>query len=332
MAASRRVLRIRASAPLPLLRRASAPLPPLHGAALLRRLCTPSTATGGRLSGALDPSASEGAIVGADEGAFLQSESPTHARFVNMMMMHGKKQIARNILRGAFEMLSSAGHDPQHVFLAALDNARPALEMRTMARLQVPYPLNPRRAEMYAMKWIIGAARGRKMKGAPPHPEPQDIAHAEPRRRPARLPSECAHTPTGGTTRCPRGPTGGMKAKLYHELLQVVPRITRRSLASALPPPHSPLLHPPPHPTPAAHTRLCRRPTSRAPRWASATPSTTSPWPTRPPPTSAGEPRPTRRSAPWTWTGRRSGRSACARIGATRGRCATDTGRHTRRA
>jgi len=115
--------------------------------------------------------------VGADEGAFLQSESPTHARFVNMMMMHGKKQIARNILRGAFEMLSSAGHDPQHVFLAALDNARPALEMRTMARLQVPYPLNPRRAEMYAMKWIIGAARGRKMKG-------------------------------------------GMKAKLYHELLQ----------------------------------------------------------------------------------------------------------------
>ena len=108
--------------------------------------------------------------MGADEGAFLQSESPTHARFVNMMMMHGKKQIARNILRGAFEMLSSAGHDPQHVFLAALDNARPALEMRTMARLQVPYPLNPRRAEMYAMKWIIGAARGRKMKGAPPTP------------------------------------------------------------------------------------------------------------------------------------------------------------------
>ena len=168
--ASRRALRIRASAPLPLLRRASAPLPPLHGAALLRRLCTPSTATGGRLGGALDPSASEGAIVGADEGAFLQSESPTHARFVNMMMMHGKKQIARNILRGAFEMLSSAGHDPQHVFLAALDNARPALEMRTMARLQVPYPLNPRRAEMYAMKWIIGAARGRKMKGVPPTP------------------------------------------------------------------------------------------------------------------------------------------------------------------
>ncbi len=73
-------------------------------------------------------------------------------------------------LRGAFEMLSSAGHDPQHVFLAALDNARPALEMRTMARLQVPYPLNPRRAEMYAMKWIIGAARGRKMKGVPPTP------------------------------------------------------------------------------------------------------------------------------------------------------------------
>ena len=40
-----------------------------------------------------------------------------------------------------------------------------------------------------------------------------------------------------------------MKAKLYHELLQVVPQIPRRSLASALPPPHGPLLHPPPHPT-----------------------------------------------------------------------------------
>lgn len=105
------------------------------------------------------------AIAGASETAFIISESPTHARFINMLMKDGKKQTARRILSGAFDLLRRSGHDPQKIFRAALDNARPVLEMKTMSKMQVPYPLGPRRAEGQAMKWIISAARKRTSSG-----------------------------------------------------------------------------------------------------------------------------------------------------------------------
>lgn len=105
------------------------------------------------------------AIVGADNTAFIISESPSHARFVNMLMKDGKKQTARRVLNGAFDLLRRNGHDPQKIFFTALENARPVLEMKTMSKLQVPYPLGPRRAEGQAMKWIINAARKRGSKG-----------------------------------------------------------------------------------------------------------------------------------------------------------------------
>lgn len=88
-------------------------------------------------------------------------ESPTHSRFVNMMMKQGKKQTARSLLWKTFNRLRDGGHDPQEIFYGALENVRPMVEVRTVRSGPVPFPLNPRRAEGQAMKWIIAAARKR---------------------------------------------------------------------------------------------------------------------------------------------------------------------------
>ena len=80
---------------------------------------------------------------------------------IAMLMKGGKKETARKILWKTFVRLQDGGHDPQEIFYVALDNVRPMMEMRTFKSGPVPFPLNPRRAEGQAMKWIIAAARKR---------------------------------------------------------------------------------------------------------------------------------------------------------------------------
>lgn len=101
------------------------------------------------------------AVRDAPEEAFLLLESPKYQRFVNMIMMHGKKQTARKLLWKTMSQLRDNGHDAQEVFHTALDNVRPMMEMRTFKAGPVPFPLAPKRAEGQAMKWIIQAARKR---------------------------------------------------------------------------------------------------------------------------------------------------------------------------
>lgn len=101
-------------------------------------------------------------IRGAGPNAFLAWESPEYGRFVNMIMMDGKKEVARKALWNALMRLRDGGHDPSEVFYSAIDNVRPMMEMRTFKSGAVPFPLNPRRAEGQAMKWIVAAARKRK--------------------------------------------------------------------------------------------------------------------------------------------------------------------------
>merc|ERR1719454_1969096 len=84
---------------------------------------------------------------------------------INMIMMQGKKEIARKHLWEAITMIRDGGQDAQEVFHGALDNVQPMMEMKSFRSGPVPYPLNPRRAEGQAMKWIVAAARGKK--GAP---------------------------------------------------------------------------------------------------------------------------------------------------------------------
>lgn len=55
------------------------------------------------------------AVRGAEAYSFLYFESPTHDKFVNMLMKHGKKQTARRIMWDAFTRIRDSGKDPQEV-------------------------------------------------------------------------------------------------------------------------------------------------------------------------------------------------------------------------
>jgi len=88
-------------------------------------------------------------------------QDPIHERFVNMIMRKGKKNTARSILWDALKHIRDQGEEPQLVFLGALENARPVMEMRSMRQGQVPFPISPRRAEGQAMKWIVASAKKR---------------------------------------------------------------------------------------------------------------------------------------------------------------------------
>ena len=137
--------------PAPLL---APPLRPLHPPPS-RALCTAAPSVGEVVD------AEQPAVRDASPGAFLAFESPKYARFVNMIMRDGKKETARKLLWRTFSRLREGGHEPQDVFHGALENVRPMMEMRTFRSGPVPFPLNPRRAEGQAMKWIVAAARRR---------------------------------------------------------------------------------------------------------------------------------------------------------------------------
>lgn len=91
------------------------------------------------------------------------------AKFVNCLMISGKKSTAQNITYGAFETISSkSGEDPLKVFKKGLENIRPMLEVKSRrvggATYQVPVEVSPRRQTSLAIRWLIDYAskRGEK--------------------------------------------------------------------------------------------------------------------------------------------------------------------------
>lgn len=86
-------------------------------------------------------------------------------KLVNYIMERGKKDTARNVVYGAFEMLKKEG-DPLALFQAALDNVQPNLEVRSRrvggANYQVPTPVRPERQLALALRWMRDAARSKK--------------------------------------------------------------------------------------------------------------------------------------------------------------------------
>ncbi len=91
------------------------------------------------------------------------------AKFVNCLMISGKKSTAQNITYGAFDVISSkSGEDPLKVFKKGLDNIRPLLEVKSRrvggATYQVPVEVSPRRQTSLAIRWLIDYAtkRGEK--------------------------------------------------------------------------------------------------------------------------------------------------------------------------
>ena len=91
------------------------------------------------------------------------------AKFVNVLMLDGRKAVAERILYGAFDQIKSrAGKDPIEVFQFALGNCRPMVEVKSRrvggANYQVPVEVRPVRRTALAMRWLREAAKKRSEK------------------------------------------------------------------------------------------------------------------------------------------------------------------------
>jgi small subunit ribosomal protein S7 len=88
------------------------------------------------------------------------------ARFINKVMLRGKKSLAEQITYGALNIVAEkTGRDAMDVFSQALSNAMPLVEVRPRrvggATYQVPMEVRPDRRQAMAMRWLIGFARSR---------------------------------------------------------------------------------------------------------------------------------------------------------------------------
>jgi small subunit ribosomal protein S7 len=91
------------------------------------------------------------------------------SKFMNNLMVQGKKSVAEGIVYGALEIIQGkAKSDPVQMFHQALDNVAPAIEVRSRrvggATYQVPVEVRTERRQALAIRWIITAARGRNEK------------------------------------------------------------------------------------------------------------------------------------------------------------------------
>jgi len=94
-------------------------------------------------------------------------------RFINMVMVSGKRSVAEKIVYGAIETISAKNKSANAVELVekALDNVSPMVEVKSRrvggATYQVPVEVRPKRRQTLAMRWIIEAARKRGEKSMP---------------------------------------------------------------------------------------------------------------------------------------------------------------------
>jgi small subunit ribosomal protein S7 len=87
-------------------------------------------------------------------------------KFMNAVMLHGKKSVAERIVYGALESVETKSkQEPVALFHQALDNVAPHVEVRSRrvggATYQVPVDVRPERRQALAIRWLINAARGR---------------------------------------------------------------------------------------------------------------------------------------------------------------------------
>ena len=88
------------------------------------------------------------------------------AKFINVLMLDGKKSIAEKIVYNALDVVSSkVGKEHLDIFEVALDNVRPQVEVKSRrvggSTYQVPVEVRPVRRNALAMRWIIEASRKR---------------------------------------------------------------------------------------------------------------------------------------------------------------------------
>ncbi len=90
----------------------------------------------------------------------------TAAKFINSLMLDGKKSKAEKIFYDAFDIVAEkTGKDPMEVFTTAMENVKPGIEVRPRrvggATYQVPMEVNSFRKQSLAIRWILTAIRAR---------------------------------------------------------------------------------------------------------------------------------------------------------------------------
>ena len=91
---------------------------------------------------------------------------PVLTKFMNAVMLDGKKSVAERIVYGSFRIIESkTRNDPLAMFRRALENVRPRVEVKSRrvggATYQVPVEVRPERATSLAMRWLADYARAR---------------------------------------------------------------------------------------------------------------------------------------------------------------------------
>ncbi|HPM78647.1 MAG TPA: 30S ribosomal protein S7 [bacterium] len=91
------------------------------------------------------------------------------AKFINNMMLAGKKSTAERIVYGAFDIIEKRNNEePLKVFKKALDNVKPMIEVKSRrvggSTYQVPVEVRPDRQMALAMRWLIDFSRKRSEK------------------------------------------------------------------------------------------------------------------------------------------------------------------------
>jgi small subunit ribosomal protein S7 len=96
-------------------------------------------------------------------------QSPLVTRFINCLMVDGKKSVAEQIFYGAMTIVQDkTSEDPVKIFRKAIDNVKPALEVKSRrvggSNYQVPVEVRPERRTALAIRWMITYSRGRSEK------------------------------------------------------------------------------------------------------------------------------------------------------------------------
>ena len=96
-------------------------------------------------------------------------QSPLVTRFINCMMLDGKKSTAESTFYSAMDIIKErTKEDPLKIFRRAIDNVKPALEVKSRrvggSNYQVPIEVRPQRRTALAIRWLIGYSRGRSEK------------------------------------------------------------------------------------------------------------------------------------------------------------------------
>ena len=97
-------------------------------------------------------------------------KSKVVTKLVNTIMLDGKKGTAQSILYEAFETIKTkTGNDPLEIFNQAMENIKPALEVKSRrvggSNYQVPIEVSPARSQALALRWLVKYSRERGGKG-----------------------------------------------------------------------------------------------------------------------------------------------------------------------